>query len=133
MSVVRYHKAALIRHRSVIDLLLADRSSRTSFCSCRLYLSDQAAPLREGRPEEELEVADPHSDEALQNFPDRSLVAWTAIPLLIPFDRRIGNLNCVLRDVACFRSKTLLCFTLFWSSFDARVYLRNVRILYNVQ
>lgn len=62
-------------------------------CTRRLYMSEQAAPLKEGRPEEEFAIADPTSDEALQNFPDRSLVAWTAIPLLIPLDSRIGNLN----------------------------------------
>ena len=99
---------------------------------CRLYMADQAVPLREGRPEEELEIADPKSDEALQNFPDRSLVAWTVIPL-IPFDRRIGNLNRVPRcNVNCFLSLQYVTFllTLFLSSFDSRVQLSNVRILY---
>ncbi len=45
---------------------------------------------------ERLFVSDPRQGDAVRNFPDETLVAWTAMPLLAPLDDRTDTVNCAL-------------------------------------
>ncbi len=69
----------------------------------RLYIAKEAEPIIEGRPADPLYVTDPTVGDSLRNFPDQTLVAWTALPLLAPYDNRVPLSKCEFLETLDFR------------------------------